>query len=87
MRRTQVLGQPFGRLVHCRVGTKTITGCGHFDRQPTERRVCVQTSPNQKLFHNSSHQHQDLRRFLEEVSFTGSQYLKASFTLYDKLVS
>lgn len=68
MRRTHVLGRPFGRLVHCRA-SKTVKDCelkygGHLRRKVPER--CLFTS-SQKQFHDSSKQ-QDLRRFLEEVS-------------------
>lgn len=65
MRRTQVLGKPFGRLVHCRSAVKTTKTCGHFNTtELTEGRI----HPSHKqLFHSSSQQHQDLRRFLEEI--------------------
>ena len=66
MRRTQVFRQPFGRLVRCRSRNKTVTACGHFKTELPGRRVI---SSNRELFHSSSYQQQDLRRFLEEVSF------------------
>ena len=63
------MGRPFGCLVHYR-GSKTVKDCelkygGHLSRNVPER--CMFTS-SQKLFHDSSKQ-QDLRRFLEEVSY------------------
>lgn len=69
MRRTDVLGRPFGRFVHSRA-VKSIKDCEHFkyggclSAKLTER--CMFTS-SQKLYPDSGKQ-QDLKRFLEEVS-------------------
>lgn len=64
MRGTQVLGQPFGRLFQCRPTIKAISS-RFISSYILGRRSAV--SSNQKLFHSSGWQQQDLRRFLEEI--------------------